>query len=268
MVKEEIRFRNNVRIFGEGKRTIMFAHGFGCDQQVWHHITPAFEKDYQVVLFDYVGSGYSDKSAYDVERYSTPAGYVADVLEICDAFDLEEVIFVGHSISGVIGMLASIERPELFAKLCIMVASPRYINEPGYTGGFDEEDIEELIGMMERNYKEWVKYLAPIATQNSNRPALTEEFEEILMVNDRHIIKHFCKMTFTIDVRKELQKVKTPSLLLQAQDDAIVPYEVSQYMHQRIPDSRLVLMEATGHNPRLSAPEETIYQLKNFISTS
>lgn len=265
MNQEEIQQRNHVRVFGKGKKTIMFAHGFGCDQQVWHRITPAFEKDYQVVLFDYVGSGYSDKHAYQLDRYKTPAGYASDVLEICDAFDLRDVIFVGHSISGVIGLLASIERPELFDKLCLIGSSPRYINEPGYAGGFEEDDIDDLIEMMERNYKEWAQYLAPIASKNTDRPALTEEFEAYLMANDRQIVKHFCEMTFKIDVRDQLEKVETPSLLLQSQDDTIVPYEISRYMHEKMKNSKLVLMQATGHNPHLSAPEEVIQYIKEFI---
>jgi len=265
MTREAIQSRNNVRVFGKGTKTIIFAHGFGCDQQVWHKITPAFEEDFQIVVFDYVGSGHSDKSAYNSKRYSTPEGYAADVLDICEAFDLTNVIFVGHSISGVIGLLASITNPSLFDKLCLIGPSPRYINEPGYAGGFDKEDIDELMEMMERNYKEWVKYLAPIASKNSDRPALTEEFEKILMANDQHIVKQFCEMTFTIDVRGELEKVKTPSVILQAKEDSIVPLEIAHYLHSKIPNSKLVLMEATGHNPHLSYPEETIHHIKSFI---
>jgi len=232
---------------------------------VWHRITPAFQEDYQIVLFDYVGSGHSDKSAYDVARYSTPEGYATDLLEICKAFQLEDIIFVGHSISSVIGMLASIEQPGLIDKLCLVGPSPRYINEPGYAGGFDQEDIDELIEMMERNYKEWVKYLAPISMKNSDRPTLTKEFEDVLMANDQQIVKHFCRMTFTIDVRERLKEVKTPSLILQAKEDAIVPIEISQYLHKNLQNSQLVLMEATGHNPHLSYPEETVRHIQEFI---
>lgn len=265
MQKENIQLRNNVQVIGNGEQTILFAHGFGCDQQVWHRIVPALEEEYRIILFDYVGSGYSDKTAYQQDRYASTAGYVKDVLEICEAFELKDIIFVGHSISGVIGMLAAIERPEIFKKLCMIGSSPRYINEPGYMGGFDEADIDDLIEMMERNYKEWAQYLAPIASKNTDRPALTEEFEGYLMANDRQIVKHFCEMTFKIDVREQLGKIETPSLLLQAQDDTIVPYEISEYMHEKMKNSELVLMNATGHNPHLSAPEEVIRFLKVFI---
>ncbi|WP_318617401.1 alpha/beta hydrolase [Sporosarcina sp. YIM B06819] len=265
MTQEAIRRRNNVRIFGKGTKTIIFAHGFGCDQQVWHKITPAFEEEFQIVVFDYVGSGHSDKSAYNSERYGTPEGYAADIVDICIAFNLKDIIFVGHSISGVIGLLASITNAALFDKLCLIGPSPCYINQPGYAGGFDKADIDELLEMMERNYKEWVKYLAPIASKNSGRPALTEEFEEILMANDQHIVRQFCEMTFNIDVRDDLEKVKIPSVILQAKEDSIVPLEIAHYLHTHLHNSKLILMEATGHNPHLSYPEETIYHIKNFI---
>jgi len=265
MLKDSIRLRNNVRIIGEGNKTIMFAHGFGCDQQVWSRITPAFEQDFKIVLFDYVGSGHSDKSAYTSERYSNPEGYAMDILEICEAFELTNVLFVGHSISGIIGLLASIQKPELFERLCLISPSPCYINEPGYPGGFEKEDINELLEMMEKNYKEWVKYLAPVASKNPNRPELTKEFEGILLANDRLIVRQFCEMTFGIDVRSELIKVVKPSLILQTKEDSIVPVEIGEYLHSHIPNSNYILMEATGHNPHLSAPDETIKYIKHFI---
>ena len=265
MLKESIRIRNNVRIIGEGTKTIMFAHGFGCDQQVWSKITPAFEQDFKIVLFDYVGSGHSDKSAYMSERYSNPEGYASDILEICEAFELTNILFVGHSISGMIGLLASIQKPELFERLCLISPSPCYINEPGYPGGFEKEDINELLEMMEKNYKEWVKYLAPVASKNPNRPELTEEFEGILLANDRNIVRQFCEMTFGIDVRSELIKVVKPSLILQTKEDSIVPIEIGEYLHAQIPNSNYILMEATGHNPHLSAPKETIKHIKQYI---
>ncbi len=265
MTQEDIQRRNNVRVFGKGTKTIMFAHGFGCDQQVWGKITPAFEEEFQIVLFDYVGSGHSDKNAYNSERYSTPEGYAADIIDICTAFNLKDIIFVGHSISGVIGLLASITNPDLFDKLCLIGPSPCYINEPGYAGGFDKSDIDELLEMMERNYKEWVKYLAPVATKNPNRPELTKEFEGILLANDRLIVRQFCEMTFGIDVRSELIKVSKPSLILQTKEDSIVPVEIGEYLHSHIPNSTYILMDATGHNPHLSAPDETINYIKHFM---
>lgn len=265
MSQQSIQKRNHVKIFGKGEKPIIFAHGFGCDQQVWHRITPAFEERYKIYLFDYVGSGYSDKAAYDAKRYRHIEGYAQDVLDICHAYDLKNVIFIGHSISGTIGLMASIKEPELFDKVCMIGSSPHYINEPDYHGGFDMDDIDELIQMMELNYLEWARYLAPIASKNEDKPKLTDEFEQMLLANDREIVKHFCRMTFTIDVRDQLEKATAPTLLLQSADDTIVPFEISQYMADLIPNSTLVKMKATGHNPHLSAPEETIETIKNWL---
>ncbi|WP_301110136.1 alpha/beta hydrolase [Sporosarcina sp.] len=258
--------RNNVHIIGSGEKTIVFAHGFGCDQTVWKNITPSFEKEYRVVLFDYVGSGSSDKLAYSTERYNTLHGYAQDVIEVCDALDLHSILYVGHSVSGMIGALASIQRPDLMKKLIMIGPSPHYINEPDYHGGFDREDIDELLDMMEMNYKEWAKYLAPIAMMNEDRPHLSEDFEHMLYTNDPTIARQFAEATFTSDFRAELSSVPAETLILQTIEDAIAPVEVGEYMQKRIPDSELVIMKAKGHNPHISHPEETTEEIKRFIT--
>lgn len=264
-MKEAIIKRNNVRIIGEGKQTLVFAHGFGCDQYVWNHIAPAFEGQYRVVLFDYVGSGKSDKSKYSTERYSTLHGYKQDLFDLCDALDLRNVVFVGHSVSSMIGMLASIERPELMTKLIMIAPSPYYMNEGDYRGGFEPADIDELLDMMEVNYKEWAKYLAPVVMQNDDRPTLTDDFENVLCSNDPVIARQFAEVTFKSDMRKELGRVKVPTLILQTQFDAIAPVEVGRYVNAEIDNSRLVLMEAKGHNPHLSDAEETIAHIQAYL---
>ena len=167
---ENILRRNNVKISGSGAQVLMFAHGFGCDQNMWRFVAPDFEADYKIVSFDYVGSGNSDISAYKADRYADLSGYVQDVLEICDALALEDVIFVGHSVSSMIGVLASIERPALFKKLIQIVPSPCYINSPDYTGGFERADIEGLLDMMDKNYMGWASFLAPVIMKNADRP--------------------------------------------------------------------------------------------------
>ncbi len=258
--------RNNVRITGQGEKTIVFGHGFGCDQKVWNNIIPAFEKNYQVVTFDYVGSGESDKSAYDQERYQTLAGYKQDLLEVCAALNLESILFVGHSVSSMIGVLASIEQPALLEKLIMIGPSPYYLNEPGYHGGFEQSDIDELLDMMEINYKEWAKYLAPVVMQNEERPHLAEDFEELLCSNDPMIARQFAEVTFTSDLRDELHKVTVPTLILQPKFDAIVPLEVGGYIRDQIVGSQLVVMEAMGHNPHLSDAEETVNCIKTYLT--
>ncbi|MGB2992014.1 MAG: alpha/beta hydrolase [Paenisporosarcina sp.] len=258
--------RNYINVSGKGPKTVVFAHGFGCDQLVWRDIAPAFEEDYQVVLFDYVGSGRSDKSQYSPERYSSLKGYAHDVLEVCDALELKNIVLVGHSVSSMVGVLASIERPELMEKLIMIGPSPRYLNEPGYQGGFEKSDIEALLDMMEKNYNEWAKYLAPVAMGNDAGPELTADFERQLCSNDPLIARQFAEVTFTSDIRSELTKVSTPTLILQTLDDAIAPVEIGEYVHSKIPESEFVLMQATGHNPHINEPEETISYIKAFLS--
>lgn len=264
-MKDIIR-RNNVQITGEGESIIVFAHGFGCDQMVWKEVLKEFKADYRVVTFDYVGSGKSDKQSYSPERYSTLHGYKQDLLEVCSALDARNVIFVGHSVSSMIGMLAAIERPELFGQLVMIGPSPYYMNEPGYHGGFDRADISELLDMMEVNYMEWAKYLAPVVMRNEDRPELAEDFEQLLCSNDPLIARQFAEVTFTSDMRSELEKLTVPTLIMQTQFDAIAPLEVGQYVHNRIPKSRLVVMEAMGHNPHISDAAETVNLIKRYLA--
>ncbi|TWT27344.1 alpha/beta fold hydrolase [Planomicrobium sp. CPCC 101110] len=262
----EILVRNNVQVKGQGDTTMVFAHGFGCDQLVWREVAAAFEEDYQVVLFDYVGSGKSDKSQYSTERYGSLHGYKQDLLEVCAALDLKDIIFVGHSVSSMIGALASIEQPHLMDKLIMVGPSPHYLNEPGYRGGFDKEDIDELLEMMEVNYKEWAKYLAPVSMQNPERPHLAEELEQLLCSNDPVIARQFAEVTFSSDVRDELEKVSVPTLIMQPKYDAIAPPEVGEYVKDKIPASELVVMDAMGHNPHISDAQETVCLIREYIA--
>ncbi|MEK6268628.1 MAG: alpha/beta hydrolase [Planococcus sp. (in: firmicutes)] len=265
-MKMDILKRNNVRVTGQGEKTLVFGHGFGCDQQVWNNTIMEFQANYRVVTFDYVGSGNSDKSAYSQERYRTLDGYKQDLLEVCAALELEGLIFVGHSVSSMIGLLATIEQPELMEKMIMIGPSPYYMNEPGYNGGFERSDIDELLDMMEINYKEWAKYLAPVVMLNEERPQLAENFEEILCSNDPMIARQFAEVTFTSDHRDQLDKVTVPTLILQPKFDAIVPLEIGTYIHEKIAGSKLVIMEAVGHNPHLSDVEETVACIKGYLA--
>lgn len=262
----DILQRNNVRVTGQGKKTIVFGHGFGCDQQVWNNTIKEFEKEYRVVTFDYVGAGGSDKKAYSKERYSTLDGYKQDLMEVCESLEVEGFLFVGHSVSAMIGMLASIEQPGLMEKMIMIGPSPYYMNEPGYNGGFERADIDELLDMMEINYMEWAKYLAPVVMQNEERPELAEDFEHLLCSNDPMIARQFAEVTFTTDLRDQLVKVAVPTLILQTKFDAIAPAEVGQYVHDHIQGSQLIVMEAVGHNPHLSDSVETVQHIKAYLA--
>ena len=268
-MKHDILRRNNVRIFGKGKQPMLFAHGFGCDQNMWRFLTPAFENDYEIILFDYVGAGKSDLQAYNAERYSSLTGYAQDVLDICAALDLKKVIFVGHSVSSVIGMLASIREPERFAQLILIGPSPRYINDPpAYVGGFERADIAGLLDIMEKNYIGWANALAPLIMKNDERPELTRELEESFCSTDPQIARRFAETTFWSDNRDDLRKVKTPSLIMQCSEDAIAPLEVGSYLERHLPHSVLRVLNATGHCPHMSHPEETIEVMKQYLRTA
>lgn len=263
----DIRARNNVTVLGAGTQPILFAHGFGCDQNMWRFVTPAFESDYRVVLFDYVGSGKSDWAAYDPNRYGTLEGYARDVLEICAELDLRNVIFVGHSVSSMIGVLAANQEPERFAKLILVGPSPRYINDAGYVGGFERADIEGLLDTMERNYLGWASFLTPVIMKNPERPELTQELEASFCSTDPEIARRFAEATFYADNRADLSKVKVPALVMQCSDDAIAPLSVGEYTHQNLAGSSFRVMAATGHCPHMSHPEETIRVIKEYLAT-
>ena len=259
--------RNNVVEQGRPDgRPMVLAHGFGCDQNMWRFVWPAFADEHRIVLFDHVGAGGSDASAYDRDRYSTLRGYAEDVLEICRELDLTDVVFVGHSVSAMIGVLAAAAEPERFGRLILVGPSPRYIDDTDYTGGFSREDIEGLLESMDSNYLGWSNAMAPVIMGNEERPELGEELTNSFCRADPEIARHFARVTFLSDNRDDLAGVRTPSLVLQCADDAIAPDVVGEYVDRQLPDSRLVRLAATGHCPNLSAPEETIAAIKAFLA--
>jgi sigma-B regulation protein RsbQ len=244
---------------------MLFAHGFGCDQSMWRLVAPTFARTHRIVLFDHVGAGRSDRSAYDFERYGSLQAYADDMLELCRTLALEDVVLVGHSVSAMIGVLAAAREPDRFSKLVLVGPSPRYIDDEGYVGGFAREDIEELLESLDSNFLGWSSAMAPIIVGNPDRPELGEELTNSFCRTDPEIAKHFARVTFLSDNRADLDAVRTPALVLQCADDAIAPQPVGEYVHRRLAGSRLILMEATGHCPNLSAPAETIAAIRAFI---
>ena len=265
----DIMKRNDVKITGSGDKTIIFAPGFGCDQRMWRYVTPLFEQEYRMITFDYVGAGKTDLRCYDPARYSHLSGYAQDVIDILAALELQNVIFIGHSVSGMIGLLASIQDPKYFERLIMLGPSPCFQNDPPeYEGGFEMSALEGLIELMEKNYIQWANYLAPIIMQNADRPELAGELEESFCSTDPKIAINFAKATFLSDNRKELPKATVPSLILQCAEDAIAPRQVGEYMYRHMPGSEIRFMEATGHCPHLSHPEETAALIKEYLSKS
>lgn len=265
---QDVLKRNNVNIVGRGEKTIVFGHGLACDQKVWNEIIPYFENDYRIVLYDYVGSGNSDLEAFDLKRYSTMRGYAMDLLEILEAIDAEKVIFVGHSVSAMVGILASIEKPEFFENIILIGSSPRYLNdEPDYHGGYDKSDIDELIDMMEMNFNGWATIAASTFMNNPDRPHLTENLIKAYTDENPAIIKSFAEVVFLSDHRQDLAKVNVPSLIMQCSEDSIVPLESAEYLHRNLRNSKFVVMKATGHYPQLSYPEETVNTIDEYLAS-
>jgi sigma-B regulation protein RsbQ len=257
--------RNNVKITGAGPQTILFAHGFGCDQNMWRYVVPHFQDDFRVATFDHVGAGGSDLSAYDFDKYGTLEGYASDIVEIGRELEIENGIFVGHSVSAMMGVLASSKAPGMFSNLVLVGPSPRYINDGDYHGGFTQEQVNELLEFLDSNHMGWSQAMAPAIMGNADRPELSDELTNSFCKTDPEIAKHFARATFMGDNRSDLDKVKVPSLILQCAEDVIAPVSVGHYLHAKLADSQLVLMKATGHCPNLSHPDETVSAIRSFL---
>jgi sigma-B regulation protein RsbQ len=265
----ETRRRHNVTVTGQPDgQPMLFAHGFGCDQHMWRFVAPRFADRFRVVTFDHVGAGGSDLTAYDIERYSTLDGYARDVVEICRDLDLRDVVYVGHSVSAMIGVLAARQAPELFARLVLVGPSPRYVDDvdDGYVGGFSEEDIAGLLESLESNYLGWSGAMAPVIMGNPDEPELGAELTESFCRTDPEIARRFARVTFLSDNRADLAEVSVPTLVLQCTQDVIAPMSVGAYVVEHMPDASLVMLDATGHCPNLSAPEATTAAIDEFVS--
>ena len=257
--------RNNVNIRGSGERTMMFAHGFGCDQNMWRFVEPAFESEFKTILFDHVGAGGSDLKAYDKTKYSALSGYADDVVEIGREAGLKDAIYVGHSVSSMIGALAAQKAPGMFGKLVMVGPSARYIDDDDYVGGFTAKQIEELLQFLESNHMGWSAQMAPAIMGNPDRPELGAELTNSFCRTDPEIAKAFARVTFTSDNRNDLAKIDVPTLILQCSEDIIASREVGEFVHRNIANSEIIILEATGHCPNLSAPDEVIAAMRTFV---
>jgi sigma-B regulation protein RsbQ len=259
--------RNCVHVSGvPDGRPVVFVHGFGCDQAMWRFVAPDFEVDHRVVLLDLVGSGNSDLSAYDAERYGSLQGYATDIVEVCRELRLTDVVLVGHSVSAMIGVLARQQAPELFGALVMIGPNPRYVDDGDYVGGFSRTDITGLLDALDANHLGWSAQMAPVIMGNPQHPELGEELTNSFCRTDPDIARRFARVTFLSDNRADLPGVTVPTLVLQCSEDAIAPEVVGRYVHEKIPDSTFRLLAATGHVPHLSAPEETTAAIRAFLT--
>ncbi|OGX85580.1 alpha/beta fold hydrolase [Hymenobacter glacialis] len=257
--------RNNVTVTGTGQQAMVFVHGFGCNQHMWRLVAPAFEDRYRVILLDLVGAGKSDLTAYDPARYSSLDAHAEDVLDVLQALDLHDIVLVGHSVSAMIAVLVAIRKPARVARLVLVAPSPRYLNDTGYTGGFELADIEELFETMDNNYLGWSAGITPVIMGHPERPELSEELNNSFCNTDPAIAQHFARVTFLSDNRADLPHVRTPALILQSAQDALAPLAVGQYLHQHLAQSQLTVLNNSGHCPHLSAPQQTISAINLFL---
>ena len=261
----DLKIRNNLNIEGDHDRTMVYVHGFGCDQNMWRLLTPSFKDNYQTLLLDLVGSGKSDLAAYDRTKYGSLHGYASDVIEIIDKHANGPVVFVGHSVSAMIGVLAAIERPELFSSQIMVGPSPCYINDGDYVGGFSRSDIEGMLETLGSNYLGWSSSMAPAIMGAPDKPELGQELTNSFCRTDPVIAEHFARVTFLSDHRADLPKMNVPSLILQCSDDIIAPQSVGRYMHAAMPKSRLSIIDNVGHCPHLSAPCQSVDAIQAFL---
>lgn len=266
--KVSVLQRNNVKVLGSGTQPMLFAHGYGCDQNMWRFVYPEFEKDYKIILFDQVGAGHSDHNSYSTEKYDNLLGYAEDILEIFEELDLKDVIIVAHSVSSMIAALAANLEPSRFSKLIMISPSAKYINDEDYVGGFNKEDIDDLMEALDSNYLGWSANMAPVMMGNPDRPELGEELSNSFCRTNPEIAKHFAKVTFLSDNRKDLKEVTIPTLVLQCSQDIIAPLEVGHYVNDNLQNSEIQILNATGHCPNLSAPEETTLAIKKYLAST
>lgn len=260
--------RNHVVLAGpEDAPVVMLANGFGCDQNMWRLVAPELARDFRVVTFDHVGSGRSDLSAWEPGRYASLDGYADDILRICGELDLRQVVFVGHSVSAMMGVLAANREPERFSKLILVGPSPRYVDDTDYRGGFSQGDIDELLESLDSNYLGWSAAMAPVIMGNPERPKLAGELTNSFCRTDPQIARAFARTTFLSDNRADLAKVTVPTLILQCSRDVIAPPEVGAFVHAQIRGSTLITLPATGHCPHLSAPQATLAAITSFAAS-
>lgn len=257
--------RHSVRVIGQGKPPMLLCNGFGCSQRIWQHLTTALAVHHQVIVFDYVGAGASDLSAYNPQQYAMLEGYAQDVIEICQALDLREAIIVGHSVGATIALLAASQAPQYFAKTVLLAPSPYYLNEPGYYGGFERADMLHVLATMDEDYRGWATAFADMLMGSTNSPSLGEELAGFFCETDSTITRQFARVAFLSDHRAKLTQLQLPTLLVQCSDDVVGPPEVGAYMLHHLPQAKLVTLQTSGHCPHLSAPLETLAAIRAFV---
>ncbi len=262
----DLRHRNNVSVMGNGASTLVFSHGFGCNQAMWNYLAPQFGARFRVVMYDLVGAGLSDLNAFDKAKYSTLEGYARDLNEIIQAFAVGPVILVSHSVSAMIATLADRQAPGRIAAHVMIGPSPRYIDADGYVGGFKRSDIDDLLDTLDSNYLGWSSAMAPVIMGAPGQPALSDELADSFCRTEPEIAKQFARVTFMSDNRQDVAGLSTPVLILQSSDDLIAPVVVGEYLHSVLPNSTYCLVDNVGHCPHMSAPQACTAAMDTFLA--
>lgn len=259
--------RNNVRHLGEAGPVVVFGHGFGTDGTSWQEVAEPICAQHRVVLFDHIGFGRSDRLAFS-DRHGSLDGYADDLLEILASLGVPELVYVGHSIGGVIGLLASIRQPRLFRRIVLLNSTPHFIDEPatGYVGGFNRRQIEGSLELMGADYGAWADAIAPMAIGHANSLAQIQAFGQGLHSLDAMIARRFGRLALFVDVRERLAEVRTPVSILQCVEDEFAPVAVGRYMHEALPGSSLTLLPASGHCPQITQPEIVVDALWEVLA--
>jgi sigma-B regulation protein RsbQ len=266
IVNKNLLERHRVRVSGHGHRALLFAHGLGFDQRAWRRVAPAFEATHRVVVFDHAGCSAEAAQSYDETRHGSLHGYAQDLLDICDALGLERVSVVGHSVGGMISLLASLAQPERFERLVLLTASPCYMNLPGYDGGFDRADLEGVLDMMERSMLGWAQFMAPMALNDPTQPQLLREVESSFAGSDPYTTQRLARLVFLGDHRALMPQVRAPALVVQCTGDVVVPVNVGHWLHGQLHGSALALLETAGHCPQLSQAQRTIGLISDYLN--
>ncbi|MBE7941559.1 MULTISPECIES: alpha/beta hydrolase [Ramlibacter] len=261
----QLRQRFNVTVHGDGPVTLLFVHGLGCNQSMWRFVAPHFEDRFRVVMMDLMGCGRSDWSAWEPGRYATLDGHAQDLIAVAQAFAGPHTVLVVHSVATMIGLLADLKAPPLFAAHAMFAPSPCYLNEGGYTGGFERETLAALLEMLDNDGATFAGRMAPVIMGESHPPGYAREIEDAFCATLPEAFRQFARATFEGDFRARLPQLVKPVLVLQCTEDVVAPRSVGEYMATTLPDARLVLVPTQGHVPQMADPTRCIQALEDFL---
>ncbi len=260
--------KNNVSISGSGSKTLVFVHGYGCDQSMWRFVAPQFELSHRVVLYDLTGMGQSDLSEYDFKAYRTLQRHADDLTAILEDLEVSDGVLIGHSVGATIACLAALKCPERISALALVAPSPSFMNDAAYTGGFDREALEGLVNLMDENFLGWTSRVTPTIAGEDRAGETAAELTQSFCRTDPAIAKHFGRITFLADHRADMKRVEAPAAIIQCTDDALAPVDVGVWLSENMKRGTLKFIEATGHCPHMTEPAKTTEAIREFLAVT